>query len=286
LDRLGIKQIAVVMGGSMGGMLALEWAFFGAEYVRTIIPIATTAQTSAWCIGWGETQRQSIFSDSRYEYGYYPPHQQPRVGLAAARMTALLVSRSRDFYETKFSRGTVDVPGRQEIYPQVDPKDDLGVDYEGTKELQRSDITTPPPTSPVCSSRRNSAKGCAKHKNHFPLTVQTYLRHEAERFVSRFDANCYIALTRKIDTHDIARGRFENTAAALSVLTQPALVIGIASDGLYPLVEQHELAEGLPYGRLAVIDTDAGHSGFLMQSEAVDIMNGVIVKFLRDVLGW
>lgn len=70
LDGLGVKQIAMCVGGSMGGMLVLEWAFFG-DFVRSIVPIATSARHSAWCISWGEAQRQSIYSDPKYGDGYY-----------------------------------------------------------------------------------------------------------------------------------------------------------------------------------------------------------------------
>ena len=66
LDDLGVKRIATVIGGSMGGMLVLEFAYFGRDYVRTIIPIATSARYSAWGISWGESQRQSIYSDPKY----------------------------------------------------------------------------------------------------------------------------------------------------------------------------------------------------------------------------
>ena len=66
LDRLGVKQIATVIGGSMGGGSVLEFAYLGKEYVRSIIPIATSARFSAWGISWSEAQRQSIYSDPRY----------------------------------------------------------------------------------------------------------------------------------------------------------------------------------------------------------------------------
>src|ERR1700712_4221729 len=71
LDHLGVHQIACVVGGSMGGMLCLEYAYFGKDYVRTIAPIATSATHSAWGISWGEAQRQAIYSDPKYEDGYY-----------------------------------------------------------------------------------------------------------------------------------------------------------------------------------------------------------------------
>ncbi|KFY11454.1 hypothetical protein V492_04450, partial [Pseudogymnoascus sp. VKM F-4246] len=69
LDDLGIKQVAAVIGGSMGGMLVLEWAYFGSDYVRCIVPIATSSRHSAWGISWGEAQRQSIYADPKYDDG-------------------------------------------------------------------------------------------------------------------------------------------------------------------------------------------------------------------------
>lgn len=50
----------------MGGMLTLEWAYLGKDFVRAIVPIATSSRHSAWCISWGEAQRQSIYSDPKY----------------------------------------------------------------------------------------------------------------------------------------------------------------------------------------------------------------------------
>src|ERR1700753_452336 len=90
----------------MGGMAVLEWPLCTPSgYVRRIIPIATSARHSAWCISWGEAQRQSIYSDPAYKDGYYDPVTgQPKIGLAAARMAALLTYRSRDSFESRFGR--------------------------------------------------------------------------------------------------------------------------------------------------------------------------------------
>ena len=66
LDSLGVKQIISVIGGSMGGMHVLEFAYFGPEYVKSIIPIATSASYSAWGIGCGTQGRQAGQSPSRY----------------------------------------------------------------------------------------------------------------------------------------------------------------------------------------------------------------------------
>ena len=105
LDHLGVAAIAVVIGGSMGGMAVLEWPLCTPPgFVKRIIPIATSARHSAWCISWGEAQRQSIYSDPAYEDGYYTPGKEPSAGLAAARMAALLTYRTRDSFESRFGR--------------------------------------------------------------------------------------------------------------------------------------------------------------------------------------
>lgn len=104
-----------MVGGSMGGMLVLEWAYFGKDYVRSIVPIATSSRHSAWCISWGEAQRQSIYADPKYDDGYYPFSDPPSTGLGAARMSALLTYRSRNSFETRFGRNIPDPSRRQTI---------------------------------------------------------------------------------------------------------------------------------------------------------------------------
>ncbi len=88
----------------MGGMQVLEWSFLGLDYVRHIIPIATSGRQSAWSIAWGETQRQAIYNDPFYQNGYYTFKEQPKQGLATARMSAMLTYRSRTSFESRFGR--------------------------------------------------------------------------------------------------------------------------------------------------------------------------------------
>jgi len=113
LRSLGVKSVAAVVGGSMGGMTCLEYPLNTPPgFVKALIPLATSARHSAWCISWGEAQRQSIYSDPEYKDGYYyetSPDKsdltvQPSRGLAAARMAALLTYRSRDSFESRFGR--------------------------------------------------------------------------------------------------------------------------------------------------------------------------------------
>ena len=308
LDDLGVKQIAAVVGGSMGGMLTLEYAYFGKDYVRAIVPIATSARHSAWCISWGEAQRQSIYSDPKYENGYYPFDDPPATGLGAARMSALLTYRSRNSFESRFGRNVPDPSRQQNINgaprPPTPSNEHWAIHNDGHKGERPSrpqsgqnsptippahieymdpqfsgtkTFTAPDPTSPNAGNKR-------RPPTYF--SAQSYLRYQGEKFVKRFDANCYIAITRKLDTHDVSRQQASPTAEdpvreALSRIQQPALVLGIESDGLFTFEEQKEIAAGIPDSRLKRIESPEGHDAFLLQFEQV---NRYILEFFRAVL--
>ncbi|KAL4753347.1 homoserine O-acetyltransferase [Aspergillus terricola var. indicus] len=307
LDDLGIKQIAAVVGGSMGGMLTLEYAYFGKDYVRAIVPIATSARHSAWCISWGEAQRQSIYSDPKYEDGYYSFDEPPAAGLGAARMSALLTYRSRNSFESRFGRNVPDPSKRQNINGTerlpTPPNEHWAIHNDGHKgnwsgrNSPAAEKTAPEKTEvhymdPQFSGTKTFSKsvsttdGSAQKRPATYFSAQSYLRYQGDKFVKRFDANCYIAITRKLDTHDVSRHRArpdsENPVReALSQIQQPALVLGIESDGLFTFEEQKEIAEGIPDSRLKRIDSPEGHDAFLLQFEQV---NQYVLEFFREVL--
>ena len=94
--------------------------------------------------------------------------------------------------------------------------------------------------------------------------VQSYLKYQGQKLVDRFDANCYVHLTRQMDSHDVSRDRGKYETVLQGIL-QPALVIGIDSDILYPLREQHELANHLPHSTLHTLSSPHGHDAFLIE---------------------
>jgi homoserine O-acetyltransferase len=99
--------------------------------------------------------------------------------------------------------------------------------------------------------------------------VQSYLEHQGGKLAARFDPGTYVALTDALSSHDVGRGR-GGVRAALTGCTVPVVVGGITSDRLYPLRLQEELAELLPgCTALNVVDSDYGHDGFLVETEAV-----------------
>lgn len=104
LDHLGIERLALVAGGSMGGMQALEVTRQAPERVAKCWLTATCARHSAMQIGFNETARQAIWRDPRWAGGDYLPGDEPVDGLAVARMTGHLTYLSEAAFERKFGR--------------------------------------------------------------------------------------------------------------------------------------------------------------------------------------
>ncbi|KAI8910394.1 Alpha/Beta hydrolase protein [Gorgonomyces haynaldii] len=252
LDHLGVKSVEFCIGGSMGGMQVLEWAFFGKEYVKHFVPIACSGKHSAWCISWGEAQRQSIYSDPQYLDGTYDLEHPPLNGLSAARMAALLTYRSRNSFESRFGRKVMPKKTKEDS-PET-------VHNEGNK------IRLYANEKPVTQSPGSDNKFSV-------FSAQSYLRYQGDKFNKRFDANCYIAITRKLDTHDVGRkrGGFEK---ALSTLEQPCLVVGIETDGLFTVDEQYELGEAIPNAQVNIISSGEGHDGFLLEFDQMKTILG------------
>ena len=104
LDYLGIQKLLAVVGGSMGGMQALEWAVRYPERVAACLPIATCARLSAQGIAFNEVGRRAIVSDPNWNNGNYYAGQTPDAGLAIARMIGHITYLSDEAMHRKFGR--------------------------------------------------------------------------------------------------------------------------------------------------------------------------------------
>ncbi len=104
LDHLGIATLAAVVGGSMGGMQALEFVATYPDRARSAVVIASAARHSAQNIAFHEVGRQAIMADPKWKGGDYYGGKPPAAGLAVARMAAHITYLSESGLTEKFGR--------------------------------------------------------------------------------------------------------------------------------------------------------------------------------------
>ncbi|MFC9832253.1 homoserine O-acetyltransferase [Rhodococcus sp. NPDC127530] len=218
-DLLGIDKLASVVGGSMGGMRALEWAVTYPDQVASALVLAVGARATADQIGTQTTQIAAITSDPDWQGGdYHGTGRIPRAGLRIARRIAHLTYRSESELDSRFANS-----------PQDGEDPSRGGRY----------------------------------------SVESYLQHQADKLVGRFDPSTYVLLSEAMNRHDVGRGRGD-IAAALGAITAPVIVGGVDSDRLYPIRLQEDLADDIPTcDGLRVLNSRDGHDGFLTEAAAV-----------------
>jgi len=104
LDKLGIKEILAVIGGSIGGMQVLQWVIEYPDFVRAAIPAATTSHLGAQSIAFDAVGRNAILADANFASGQYHGKQGPDRGLAIARMIGHITYLSEQGMREKFGR--------------------------------------------------------------------------------------------------------------------------------------------------------------------------------------
>ena len=221
-DHLGLPSVYAVIGGSMGGMQALQWAIEYPSFVRKILPMASTARESAQAIAFNEVGRQAIMQDPGWQQGDYPAGEGPRVGLAIARMMAHITYVSDASMDRKFGRR----------------KKDTAATDAYTFDVQ--------------------------------FEVESYLRHQGQSFINRFDANSYLYITRALDHFDLAEA-YGSLEDAFRPVEAETLVVGFTSDWLFPPEQNravvHALLRAGKRASYAELATDLGHDSFLLESE-------------------
>ena len=233
IEYLGIEKLYAVIGGSMGGMQALQWAVSYPKMMKKASIIATTARSSPQQIAFNEVGRQSIILDNNWNSGnYYGQENTPRSGLAVARMIGHITYLSDASMYQKFGRDLQD-------------KDELSYDF--TVDFE----------------------------------VESYLHHQGETFVKRFDANSYLYITKAVDYFDLAIEG--NLADGLKDVAAKIQVIAVDSDWLYPVDQSKDLLAALQTNDVDVIynevKSDYGHDAFLLENGQ---MNFLLSNFLSE----
>lgn len=219
-DALGIGSWHAVMGGSLGGARALEWAVMYPGRVRRCAVISVGASSTAEQIAFAQAQTLAIRQDPHFNGGDYYGGPEPVAGLALARRIAHITYRSAAELEGRFGRNA------------QEPEAPLGA---------------------------GSLAGRGRYQ------VESYLDHQGNKLVRRFDANSYIAITEALMSHDVCRGR-GSLRESLAPATAEFLVAAVDSDRLYFPDQSRALAEALPGGaELHIIEAPIGHDGFLTE---------------------
>jgi homoserine O-acetyltransferase len=239
-DALGIDRWACVVGGSMGGMRALEWAVALPDRVAALFFLASGAVATADQIGTQTTQQAAIRADPRWAGGDYA--RDDAAGDDAA---------GDDAAGDDPARGDRARGGRARGNP---PVDGLGIARRIAHLTYRSSFEL-------------GERFGRQVQDDGRYAVASYLDHHADKLARRFDAGSYVLLTEAMNSWDVGRDR-GGVAAALARVTARSLVAGVDSDRLYPLALQQQVADGLGVP-LRVIGSPYGHDGFLIEVGAV-----------------
>jgi homoserine O-acetyltransferase/O-succinyltransferase len=123
VEHLGIKRLLSAGGGSMGGMLALDWAVRYPESTASVLAVATSARLNAQGIAFDEVGRQAIMADPRWRHGDYYGQEHPTAGLAIARMIGHITYLSDEQMREKFGR-------------RLQTRDAFGYDFEAEFQVE------------------------------------------------------------------------------------------------------------------------------------------------------
>jgi len=140
-DALGIDIWAAVIGGSLGGMQAIQWSIDFPERVRHAVVIAAAPKLSTQNIAFNEVARQSIMADPDFHQGHYYEHDVvPRKGLMLARMLGHITYLSEDEMRAKFGRELRE--GKLNFGFDVDFQIESYLRYQGQSFVERFDANT------------------------------------------------------------------------------------------------------------------------------------------------
>lgn len=162
IRQLGFRRIAAVVGGSFGGMQALEWAIRYPQDMRKCVLVASAASLNTQALAFDIVARHAIIQDPHWRHGDYYDGPHPVAGLANARRLAHITYLSQTSMDDKFGREK-----REEWLHQ-------GKDFH--TQVRRD------------------------FKTYFQ--IESYLEYQGQKFVRRFDANSYLHITRALDGYD------------------------------------------------------------------------------------
>lgn len=238
LRQLGVTHLAALVGGSFGGVQVMEWITAHPGEVDRAVMIAAGAALNAQALAFDIVGRAAITFDPYWNGGDYYGTPGPMVGLASARQVAHITYLSLDLLNRRFGRKIQDSWVEQ------------GADFV-EKRARRFGTT---------------------------FAIESYLEYQAKKFLSRFDANSYLHITRALDLYD-ATVKYGSMDEVCKRITTNLLLISISGDWLFSEEQSRTIATGLLKAGKPVsyahLDIKVGHDGFLTHTrELGKVMGG------------
>ncbi|WP_440105853.1 homoserine O-acetyltransferase MetX [Acidovorax sp. BL-A-41-H1] len=243
LDRLGVRQLAAVLGGSLGGMQALSWTLQYPDRMRHAVVVASAPNLTAENIAFNEVARRAIVTDPDFNGGHFYRHGViPKRGLRIARMIGHITYLSDDVMNEKFGR-TLRAPALAAALAQ-------GV------------------ADPAVLATSSDLREYLYSTQDVEFQIESYLRYQGDKFSEYFDANTYLLITRALDYFDPARHHGGNLTRALSNATARFLLVSFTTDWRFSPKRSREIVKALLDNRRSVsyaeIDAPHGHDAFLL----------------------
>jgi homoserine O-acetyltransferase/O-succinyltransferase len=253
MDKLGIETLAALMGGSLGGMQALSWTLQYPERVRHAVVIASAPNLTAENIAFNEVARRAIVTDPDFHEGHFYSHGViPKRGLRIARMIGHITYLSDDVMNAKFGRQL---------------KQSLGLDS---------------------SKAANHTDAYSYTTQEVEFQIESYLRHQGDKFAEYFDANTYLLITRALDYFDPARKFGGDLTKALAIAKAKFLLVSFTTDWRFSPSRSRELVKALLDNNrdvsYAEIDAPHGHDAFLLDDPRyTSLVSSYFNSILREI---
>ena len=253
LKQLGVKHLAAVIGGSYGGMQAVNWITRYPDEMDKAILVATSASLNTQALAFDVMGKNSITENPLWNGGDYylvGDGKGPTNGLASARQLAHISYLSREHLQHKFERR-------------------LQPEFVNAPEADRKE--------------RNRL-----FKTYFQ--IESYLDYQAKKFINRFDANSYLHIVESMDLADPCTA-FGSIDAAFARVKAKCLIVSYSGDVLFTEWQSREMTEALIRAGKDVsychLDYGIGHDAFLTHiDELSKLVGGFLGSRKLAVMNW
>ena len=253
LRQLGVKRLAAIIGGSYGGMQAINWITRYPDEMDRAILVATSASLNTQALAFDVMGKNSITENPLWNGGDYyltGDGKGPKNGLASARQLAHISYLSREHLQDKFQR-----------------------------RLQENFVNAPE------AERKERDR---LFKTYFQ--IESYLDYQAMKFVNRFDANSYLHIVGAMDRADPCDA-YGSLDAAFARVKAKTLVVSYSGDVLFTEWQSREITAALIKAGKDVsychLDYGIGHDAFLTHiDELSKLVGGFLGNRHTAVMPW